>query len=585
MYLFWYDARPNEWGSVLSKAEFEPRVAVWLWRFTPPDGQGYPVFVEVTLHGNGLGPSYSVQVPLHDEEYKFPRLWRHDVGQSEPRVVDELQRYDVARLGLADGAAEQHLWIEETDGVLVINLTGAAEPWVYQPDDGQGPSRGHISVTFRGHCGMFNLQPIRYPSQGNAWPNTFLTIPEWMSRAPQYLAVTGGQGIVTATEDPQSDPEKTRPVLTLVSTHSYKRPVVYLLHQYHEPEFALGQSEPHSTAGEENLLRLRWQRKLRRGWRFWAELRDWNEAYEWRGNEKVTVRAGWQEAQTQVMVGYLAGPARRREAEEDLGRAKAEIEGRDYIAARLTARKYMTWHGSPVGWNFAQWFSYVLRRAGVPQALIQVPDDGYVIQAMPHKWRSRYQFRHDVSVVDALDEVVRSRGWVWGINEHGQIWAGPEAEYSGVPDFVLDDNAASEEDRIVRVEAERAADDFRNYAAVFASGEGVEAAIWHDEASHRDPEAAAFIGDDWWRVLVAPDERDAWLVGWQLLQEARKWRCDIVWETLGKPHLRPGMFVEVRTDGLGIPEGAVFEILEDVGMLDRQQGTFRSIFLARAIDV
>lgn len=584
-YVFYYDARPDQYGGVLSKAQYEPRVAVWLWRFSPPDGQTLPVFVEVTLHGNGLGPSYSVQVPLHDQEYKFARLWRKVVGQAGPDLVDELQRYDAARLGLSDAAAEQHLWIEETDGVLIINLTGAAEPWVYQAPDGLGPTRGHVSVTFRGHAGLFNLQPIQYPAQGTARPTGLLSVPDWMTQSPAYLPVSGGTGAVLAEEDPSSGGGLTRPVVTLARTQSYRRPLVYLLHQYHEPQFAAGDSSPHSTAGEENLLRLWWRRRLNRGWRFRAELQDFDGAYDWRGNEKVTVKAGWQTAATQVMVGYLAGPARRRQAHQHLGRAVAEIEGRDYITARLVGRKTMAWHGSPVGWNFAYWFRYVLGRAGVPDALVAVVDDGYVLEAMPERWHGRYEFGNDVEVVAALDEVVRSRGWQWGVNELGQVWASPGAAYGGVPDFVLDDEAASAGDRIVAVEAERAAEGFRNYVAVFGACNGAEAAIWHDEASHRDPQAASFIGDDWWEVMVAPDERDPVLVGWETLQEARKWRCDVVWETAGKPGLGPGEFVEVRTDRLGVPDGAVFQIREDVGMMDRERGVFRSLFLARAVDV
>jgi len=584
-YLFWYDARPDQYGIVLSQAEYEPRVAIWLWRFLPPDGQTLPVFVEVSLHGNGLGPAYTVQIPLHDQQYKFPRLWRHDVGQEDGYLVDEFQRYDAAGLTVNQGAVEQQLWIEETDGVLLLHLSGAAEPWVYQPDDGQGPSRGHISVTFRGHCGLFNLQPIEYPAQGTARPSTFLAVPEWMNQTPSYLPVTGGEGSVVASEDPASGDGVTRPVLTLLRTQPHKRPLVYLLHEYHEPQFSAGDSVPSSTAGQDNLLRLRWCRRMYRGWRFWADLRDFDDAYDWRGNEKVTVKAGWDTAAEQVMVGYLAAPARRRDGREHLGRPLAEVEGHDYIAARLAGRKFMAWHGSPVGWNFAQWFSYVLQRAGVPEALISVEDDGYVIESLPAKWHGRYEFSPDTPVLTALDEVVRSRGWVWGINKAGQIWTGPRPEYSGTADFVLDDSTATEEDRIHHIAAERAADDFRNYVAVFTGGPYLDAAIWHDESSHRDPEAAAFIGDDWWDVLVAPDASDPALVGWQIFYEARQWRCDLVWETLGKPGLTPGKFVEVRVDGLGVPEGAVFQIIEDRGIMDRARGLFRSLFLARAVDV
>jgi len=584
-YLFWHDARPNQSGSVLSRGEFEPRVALWAWRFSPPDGQTDLVMLEITLHGNGLGPAYSLQIPLHDYLHKYPRLWRHEVGEAGPHLVDELQRYDAARMGMSDDAAEQQVWIEETDGVLVMNLTGAAEPWVYKPEDGQGPSRGHVSVTFRGHCGLFNLQPIQYPSQGTAQPSSFIAVPEWMTQTPQYLPVTGGVGAAVASEDPASGSGLTRPVVTLVRTQSFKRPVVYTLHQYHEPQFRAGVSTPRSTAGDENLLKLRWRRRLYRGWRFWAELRDFERVYDWRGNEKVSVKAGWESAATQVMVGYLSGPARRRETGEYLGRSTVEIEGRDYIAGRLAGRKYMAWYGSPVGWNFAQWFTHVLRRSGVPPSLLEVADDGYVIEAAADRRRTRYQFRNDVDVVQALDELVRSRGWVWGVNEQGKIWAGPRAQYGGVADFVLDDKAVREEERLVWVEAERAAEGFRNYVAVFSSAEGMDAAIWHDEASHRDRQAAAFIGDDWWEVIVAPDEREPWVAAWQTFQETRQWRCDILWETSGQPGLKPGQFVEVRVGGLGVPEGVVFQIVEDVGILDRQEGVFRSVFLAKAIDV
>jgi hypothetical protein len=221
----------------------------------------------------------------------------------------------------------------------------------------------------------------------------------------------------------------------------------------------------------------------------------------------------------------------------------------------------------------------------VPPALIQVADDGYIIEAMPERWRSRYEFGHDVEVVDALDAVVADRGWTWGVNEQGRIWVGPEAQYGGVPDFILDDQAVAEGDRVVRIEAARAEEGFRNYVAVFSSREGIEAAVWHDEASHRDPNAAAFIGDDWWEVLVRPDELSPEVLGWQRLQEARRSRCEIVWETLGKPELRPGMFVEARVTDLGVPTGAVFQLVEDVGLMDVERGVFRSLFLARAVDI
>ncbi len=583
-YLFWYDARPNRYGVVMSRVQFEPRVALWLWRFAPPDGQTDPVFVELTLHGDGLGPAYTVQIPLLDEQYKFPRLWRHDPGDDQPRLVDELQRYDITRLAMRGGVYEQHVWVEETDGVLLISLSGAAEPWVYQPDDGEGPSRGHVSVTVRGHCAMFNLQPIRYPSQGTARPVRYVRVPDWMTQTPDYIAVSGGHGTVQVSEDSGSVDGWTRPLVTLRSTDPHKRPVVYLVHQYHRAEIGAGDSAPQSTAGQAKFVRLWWRRRMWRGWRFRAELCDFDGAYQWRGNEKVTVSAGWQAADTQVMVGYLSGPARRREADELMGRPTVEAEGRDYIAARLAGKKFMAWHGSPVGWNFAEWFKYVLGRAGVPETLVDVEDDGYVIDAMPEKWRGRYEFGHDVEVVQALDEIVRARGWVWGINELGQIWAGPEPQYSGTPDFVIDDDAASEADRIVRVAAHRAVEDFRNYVAVFPGRRAAEAVVWCDEASHREASSDAFVGDDWWQVVAAPDEAKAEALAWRLFQDARRWRADIVWETPGKPKLRPGMFVQVQVDGLGLPAGSVFQIVQDVGLMDTARGVFRSVFLARAIE-
>lgn len=583
-HLFCYDARPNTYGIVLSQDEYEPRVAAWLWRFSPPDGQTEPVMVEVTLHGNGLGPAYTVQAPLHDHEYKYPRLWRHEPGEPAPHLVDELGRYDAARLGMADGAAEQQLWIEETDGVLVVSIAGAAEPWVYKPEDGRGPSRGHVSVTIRGHCAMFNLQPIQYPASGTARPSGYLTVPDWMSPTPQYLPVTGGEGAVSVSEDLGGE-GTTRPIVSLTRIAPDRRPLAYLVHQYHQPTFSAGESNPQSTMGDENLMRLRWRRRLGRGWSFEAELLDFDGAYQWRGNEKVTVSAGWQAADEQVMVGYLQGPARKRDAGGYVGRATAVVEGRDCIAARLRGRKFMAWHGSPVGWSFAAWFRYVLLRAGVPDALIVAQDDGYTIDAMPERWRSRYDFGNDTEVAAALDAVVGGRGWMWGIDRLGRIWTGPEPQYGGVPDFVLDDAAVAEADRIVAVEAERAAEAFRNYVAVFAGRDNIDAAIWHDEASHRDPASAAFIGDDWWDVVVAADEPNPAMLAWQTFSEARRERCDLVWETAGRPGLRPGMFVQMRVGGLGVPEEAVFQIVEDAGRMDVKRGVFRSLFLARAVDI
>ncbi len=580
-YMFYYDARPNQYGSVISAAEYEPRICVWLWRFSPPDGQTYPVFVEITLHGDGAGPSYTVQVPLHDETYKYPRLWRHEVGATDPHLVDELQRYDAGELTMRHGVAEQVVWIEETDGVLIVYLTGASEPWVYRPEDGLGPSRGRVSVTIRGHCAMFNLQPIQYPQSGTARPSAFISVPDWMNQTPQYSAVAGGEGTVQIQAEAGEAAGQTRPVIQLSSTQPGRRPVVYLVHQFHDAIFSAGQSAPQSTAGTDALVRLSWRRRFPRGWSFRAVLRDFDAAFNWRGNEKATVKAGWDEADAQVMVGYLSAPRYLRDADEFMGRRLVEVEGRDLIWARLLRRKFMAWHCSPVGFNFAAWMRHVLGRAGVPPALIDVPDDGYVIAEMPQKWQRRFAFGHDVPVVDAIDAVVNSRGWVWGIDESGRIWAGPEPQYSGTPDFVLDETTASEEDLIEMVAAERATEAFRNYVAVFTSRYGVQAAILHDGDSHRNPAAEDFIGDDWWIVEVAPDEVEPAALAQRLFSDHNRMSCQIIWQTPGRPQLKPGQFVEVRVDGLGVAEGTVFQIIEDIGLVDYERGVFRSVFLGR----
>jgi hypothetical protein len=43
--------------------------------------------------------------------------------------------------------------------------------------------------------------------------------------------------------------------------------------------------------------------------------------------------------------------------------------------------------------------------------------------------------------------------------------------------------------------------------------------------------------------------------------------------------------VRVDVGGLGVPTDAVFQIVEDAGRMDVKRGVFRSLFLARAMDI
>lgn len=578
-WLAYTDARANQYGSVMSNGIFEPRVAVWLIRFLPPPDQADPVFVEITLHGETV--SYVLQVPLHDQTYKYPRLHR-DLGEG-PELVDEWQVAAGRGIVLSNDVVVQAWWIEETDGLLIISAEGADEPWVYEPEnDDLRPQAGHVTVTFRGHCGLFNLQPISYPASGTAKPARYMPVPDWMNASDaNYLAVVSprGEGTVSVADDSRGD-YLHRPAVTLTASHPHRRPIVYAVHQYHRPTFSAPRSSPEGTAGRAELLHLTWTRRWPRGWEFRAVLRDPEGHWADRAklNCKCTVEAGWDGDYQPIMVGYLQRPGQTRGADSQ---KRLELEGRDYVLARLVDKKYCAWPCSPDGWVLAEWVRWMLNRAGVPDDLLDITDDGYIVPRQRRK-QTQFEFRHDTPLLRALDEVLASHNWLLWIKPDGKIAVGPEPQYSGTPDFTLDEDSMTADDVIYRIEATSEGEP-RNYVAVFY-GTDVVAEIWHDEASHRDPSDPDFIGDDWWRVVVEPDQPAPAQRAQALLLQSMRRRQLLRWETVGKPSLKPGDFVKVEVDGIGVPSGTIFRIIEDRATLDNERLEFRHSFVGEIVE-
>ncbi len=500
-------------------------------------------------------------------------------------LVDEWERADAAALGTLDGVTHQTLWIEETDGLLMIRAYGVAEPWVYDPgDDALAPQDGHVSITVRGHSCMANVQPIVYPT-GTAMPQAYATVPDWMQQdVVSYLGVSRGEG-TKQVEDDYGGPGLHRPVITLGPPvgDEHSRPILYLCHQIHEPVFSAARSSPTETQGRKELVELTWTRRWPRDWRMTATLRDPEDYWLARAvkNAKVTVQAGWDNTLQQIGVFYLTDSPRTWEAGDET--RYAEVTGVDYIMARLADRKYLAWSCNPEHWYLSQWVAWRLRCAGVPTALQDITSDDYMVQKRDRK-SCEWDFRQDDLLLPALDDLLRSHGWELGITHEGKIRAGARPSYGGTPDFVLDDATQTGDTVIERIEVGVDGDAFRNYSTVFRHEDGLESATWADTDSHKTPGDSQFIGDDWWDVRVETDLADLAVRAEEMIRK-RLARSHLVrWTTVGQPQLRPGMFVRVDVDHLGVAKGTVFMIVEDRAELDGDALSFRHSFVGELVE-
>jgi len=592
--LYYYDARGafdasvGYFGEVTSRTSWpeDPSFLLHAYRFAPHPslpGARY-CYLEVQLLGDSASGQWSLVLPMAGAEgqARFPRLGWRPSPDEEWQVVQELHAGPHQIGALRQRPFEQHVTWEIIDQHIRVNLDGHSLLYYVPPDlrvsGGPIVAAGPVRLLVYGHAAMVNLSPIHYPDGRDTAcyvrrrdyfavdPSLFggdpsLDVVAWQ---PSGTAANAGASVTTVEGLDHWVPE-----VTFVSDYPYRRAIAYSHEMDFPPVVQAGSSDPYETAGEDVTVRA--QGELTADWRD-AECRvvlDLDQEAvadlpSWKGNNKLIVSAGWDDGvSTDVatqFTGYLAEAAHLRQGKRP-GRVSVALSARDGFL-RLE-RKYWERLGSFAGWTLEAAFRRVLNQCGVPDEQISFGGDPEVV--IPHAPRlaeRRFDFPATTSVPRGLDQLVQACGYQWGVDREGAWFCRPPLEYGGIPDFTLDEGTLTDDD--VAFAVRTAGPVRRGFAnSVFVRiDRGVEQDVsWRrDVESHQDPEAEAFIGDDWWHVFVGYDEQSAATLAERILADRLQRRRMLHFRCSGKPALFPDHFVEVQAAGIGVPAGSLFRI-------------------------
>jgi hypothetical protein len=604
-WLKFYDARYDQSGALISLARLTANPT---WRFSflraqPPATQTQPVTFAITM--NALGtvryqlyvPQLWLEDPLETQpDTYWPSLWKSEDAGASWTVVDWFANEEAA--GWARNAFERFdfIYCRFIPDHLIISLGESSRHWIYY-EDGLSIGEGHLRVDITGGQMAFTVKQALYMSSGTIERITKIAPPDFINPVAddlEYLGdVSAGAGcsIVAAM---QSGGGYVWPQATLGST-GYHTPVLYELQAtrpaVHDAGVATVLFDNETVPADEHKLE-EVEYTIGQNWRassFRARIRTASgyDEYALTGNEKATL---WVKLDTgdpgdtwyQVGTGYLESPKYAKDPQEP-GRLDLDLTAHDRII-RLQQKKARDLPAFD-GWTFADAFYWVLHEAGaVPDGDISL-DAGAAEFVFPTRLGELlYRFEQSADLVQVLDELARIAGRQWGVDVDGTVFtvALGTTGYSGTPDYVLDESAVTDEDHIYPVEIDRDLWCARNHVLVIgrdADGNEVRA-VWRMTDSLTNPSADPFIGDDWWEVEVGPEGADPWVRAAFLGSQLSQYRCLLIWQTNGKPQLRPDHYVEVQVANIGIAPGTIFRIIEAHGRLNCDSGEFISHFTA-----
>lgn len=484
-------------------------------------------------------------------------------------------------------------------GNLIVTYNGSDKRWLIhgtwtgEDDDGNEKrvtfawprpvATADVTIGVVGQPAAFNVAPLEYPESISITPLRFWAVASGISTTPHYYMVRSEPGdtdVSGAVNRPTLwDTTWTRPQLTFTTENTAERALAFTVQEYRHPDLTDGNSSPTSSQGNDNLKLMGAAGTIREHGRRstctcqveaepGSSLEDVNE------NQKLRLEVSTDDGSSYdtQFIGYTRTPDLRKEAGQ-LGWTALTIEADDPIEARLS-RKYMVGHCSYEGWDIGEAFRYILRRAGVHHAQIRVNTD--VAGNLPlaeAKGERLFQFRPDTPVVEALDLLAEVRDLEWGwrhafcVTGHwGYYYLRPRRAFDADKDeieFTIDEDTATSEDVILRVEHRRDMDEYVNAMTVLA-GRGVErtARTLIDWASITDSSDDRYIGDDRWAVEDYPDADDAQQVAERLWHRRREARRMLYVELNDHPELMPGEYVKVQVADIDVPTDSVFRIRE-----------------------
>lgn len=626
-FLYWYDAGAydatySHFGEVTTRESFlqaEPDFQLTLFRYARPSSLpagGYN-YVEIELGLDGFG-QWALGLPGPSElaPYKFPTLfWRESQADSWTRVREcnkSLTQKQVS--GLRIGDPQVVTW-ETADGHIILNIDGAR--FVYWiPEEQrilQDPiiQAGPVKVIAYGARAAFNLSPLVYSTLSYAQQRYSLPVDTGIFNTGDITCydvswepATGNNSTsVTVTENLESTElvgerilNRYRPRVTFESTTNRYRGICYLAQVDIEPSISAGVTSTYTTLNADVLISVRGELNSdHRNARCTVDL-ELNRAdadafaNTWKGNNKATVTAGWDDGATQDntthFTGYLVGRPMLRDADH-IERTRMQLVLRDGFH-RLEKKRWVRL-GCLVGWQIHAAFRRALNHWGFPDSMIQVWDGTQLVlvaslpgttttPTIPFGRRQgdlRFDFAANARAISCLNDLVDSVGWRWGWHRNGYWFLRPPVEYGDTPDFIVYDAQLSEDNIIHEAEGSVAFDatpegrPFANNVWVEVT-RGDEATVeWRrDGDSHTNSSAADFIGDDWWEVEVTRDVANPAQLAERILAERSQRQKTIRYNPRGQVDLWPDDFVQWQGTGLGVTHLSIFRNLRKSWRVD-----------------
>ena len=329
-------------------------------------------------------------------------------------------------------------------------------------------------------------------------------------------------------------------------------------------------TEPETTEAATRLVALEWTRnRQHKGCTGSARFRpDFDTLYsDWSPNDCLEITAGWDAESDlpaeQQMRGYLLTPVRAVDGERSAGAAEYAIQFGDYVAARMRGHKPCVDMPQAAGRNLADWFRACWERMGIPDTYVDVvlSAESETIPTADLLSDEQFAPRDGTGMEQHLDEVVFACGYRWGVARDGRPFLAEAYTYEhGVSPiaFTLDEETATEEDVLWRVEHER---DLSDHVDRFKVTVGRDEQVTELYQGRTLEDRLAGSGDSFEAVVNYEDYRDASASHARLLQEMSERSRRLTWTSIARPDLDGGDYVLVDTaQFVGVEAGTVFQV-------------------------
>lgn len=560
--------RKFQW--ITSNDDLGLNLLVRAWLMPPAERETDPVAFAIRSLGDGEGPEYAIKLPRRamseaahagllpaaKRRYRRPTLLGKPQEEDSFSFVDDFTSTGAGMNDPESLAHYQCIWIEYSDGWLIMNFLNREQTWAYRgkwvSEGGKEIDQfkltpGPIQILVSGQTGYFNIAEITYPTKPILRPTRFFCVPPGVAYVPWYRRIAspqeyphkgfpgqstspifpnaappwGGVDVVVDSEPLEYAPGEFatgcwRPKITFTSDNPHERGLLYNVQEFRHPTIGNATSNPVQSHANDELKLLDMSGSLNDRWRgatlsATLQAKPGHTLPEIRPNQKARGDVSCDDGASYYtqFTGYVVPPEKERP-----GKVKPvllQVEAADWIEAR-GRNKDMYWHCSYEGWPLDEAFRYIVHRGGVPDSMIDIQGSiceewmgsDYYLPISETKGQRLLDFEPTVGLVEALDTLTESCGvrWEdddhhtgvrWGVDQHGMLFLHPTYWHTpGHYDFTLDDDTVTEKDIVFSFSGLRSLDDFVNVIVVMAE---------------KGTDATAAVMCDWASIRDSSDPR------------------------------------------------------------------------------